>query len=98
MLIDAKQWRRKDSYGAMSKAANLQYRRAIALKKNIEVFSNLIEDILRNTISIRKRLPFILVPIMVTLDTILITYFYSLTQSYINESSLTLEQSLARIT
>ena len=39
LLIDAKQWRRKDSFSALNNAADLQYRRAIALKKNPEAFS-----------------------------------------------------------
>ena len=40
LIIDAKQWKRKDSYGAMNKAANLQYQRVIALKKNPETFAD----------------------------------------------------------
>jgi hypothetical protein len=68
LLIDAKQWKRKDSYNALSKAANLQFRRTIALKNNIETFSNMIQELLTRKGNIRKRLPFILIPIMVTLE------------------------------
>ena len=42
LIIDAKQWKRKDSYGAMNKAANLQYQRVVALKDNPEIISSLI--------------------------------------------------------
>ncbi|NHJ25589.1 MAG: hypothetical protein EAX89_13480 [Candidatus Lokiarchaeota archaeon] len=68
LLIDAKQWRRKDSYHAISKAANLQFRRTFALKNNPETFSNLIQQLLTLKVNIKKRLPFILIPIMVTLE------------------------------
>ncbi|MFW9901502.1 MAG: NERD domain-containing protein [Candidatus Thorarchaeota archaeon] len=68
LIIDAKQWKRKDSYGAINKAANLQVRRVVALKENPEILSNLIQRLLGNHINIKKRLPLILVPIMVTLE------------------------------
>jgi len=68
LIIDAKQWRRKDSFSAMSKAANLQYRRVLALKKNPDVFANLIHKLLGVSPSIKGRLPFILMPMMVTLE------------------------------
>ncbi len=68
LLIDAKQWKRKDSFSSINKAADLQYRRAIALKKNPEIFSMLIQKLLGNNLNLRKRLPFILIPIMVTLE------------------------------
>ncbi len=69
LIIDAKQWRRKDSYGAMNKAANLQYQRVVALKRNPETLSDLIQKLLGMNFKIRKRLPFTLIPIMVTLET-----------------------------
>ena len=69
LIIDAKQWKRKDSYGAMNKAANLQYQRVVALKKNPETLSDLIQKLLGMNFKIRKRLPFTLIPIMVTLET-----------------------------
>ena len=68
LVIDAKQWKRKDSYSAMNKAANLQYQRVIALKKNPEILSNLIQNLLGMKFNFRKRLPFILIPVMVTLE------------------------------
>jgi len=68
LVIDAKQWRRKDSFGAINKAANLQLRRVQALKHNPEVFSKLIEDLMGVNPRIRKRFPFFLVPMMVTIE------------------------------
>ena len=69
LVIDAKQWKRKDSYGAMNKAANLQYQRVVALKKNPETISDLIQKLLGMRCNVRKRLPFTLIPLMVTLET-----------------------------
>ncbi len=69
LIIDAKQWKRKDSYGAMNKAANLQYQRVVALKKNPETISDLIQKLLGMSCNVRKRLPFTLIPLMVTLET-----------------------------
>jgi len=68
LVIDAKQWKRKDSYSAMNKAGNLQYQRTIALKKNPEILSNLIQNLLGMKFNFRKKLPFILIPVMVTLE------------------------------
>ncbi len=68
LLVDAKQWRRKDSFSSINKAANLQYQRTIALEKNPEVFSKLIQLLLGNNINTKKLLPFILIPMMVTLE------------------------------
>lgn len=68
LLIDAKQWNRKDSYSALNKAANLQYNRTKALKRNLDAFTPLIQQLLGNNHSIKKHLPFILIPIMVTLE------------------------------
>ena len=68
LLIDAKQWRRKDSFASLSKAADLQYRRAIALKKNPEIFSRLIQKFFGPKFNLKKRLPFIIIPVMVTLE------------------------------
>ncbi|MFX0047814.1 MAG: NERD domain-containing protein [Candidatus Hermodarchaeota archaeon] len=69
LIIDAKEWKRKDSYSAMNKAANLQYQRVIALKNNTETISNLIQKLLGMSFSVQKRLPFTLIPIMVSLET-----------------------------
>ena len=68
LIMDAKQWKRKDSYSAMNKAANLQYQRVVALKNNPEIFSDLLQKLLGMNFSLSKRLPLILIPIMVTLE------------------------------
>jgi hypothetical protein len=68
LIIDAKQWKRKDSYSSMNKAANMQFQRTIALKKNPEAFSKLIHYLLGINPVIRNFLPFRLLPIMVTLE------------------------------
>lgn len=68
LIIDAKQWNRKDTFSSLNKAANLQYRRVLALKQNPEVFSNLIMNLLEPSMSLKKYLPFILIPIMVTIE------------------------------
>ncbi|MFX1550946.1 MAG: hypothetical protein ACFFB9_11340 [Promethearchaeota archaeon] len=68
LLIDAKQWKRKDCFGSINKAADLQYQRAIALKKNPEFFSKIIQDSLGTKLNLRKRLPFLLIPVMVTFE------------------------------
>lgn len=68
LIIDAKQWKRKDSYGSMNKAANLQFQRAIALKKNPVAFSKLIHNLLGINPNLKNFLPFNLIPIMVTLE------------------------------
>lgn len=68
LLIDAKQWRRKDSFSSISKAADLQYQRAIALKKNPEFFSAFIQKLLGIKTKLHRRLPLILIPMMVTLE------------------------------
>ncbi|MFX0073886.1 MAG: NERD domain-containing protein [Candidatus Hermodarchaeota archaeon] len=69
LIIDAKQWKRKDSYGAINKAANLQYQRVVALKDNPEILSTLIQKLLGVSYNVKKRLPFTLIPMMVTLET-----------------------------
>ena len=69
LIVDAKQWKRKDSYSAMNKAANLQYQRVVALKKNPETISDLVQSLLGMRYNVRKKLPFTLIPIMVTLET-----------------------------
>jgi len=66
LLIDAKQWRRKDSFSSINKAADLQYQRAIALKKNPEFISELIQKLLGINTKIQKG--FFLIPMMVTLE------------------------------
>jgi hypothetical protein len=67
LIIDAKQWKRRDCFSSINKAANLQLQRIIALKKNPDAFSQLIHELLGKDPKI-KTLPFILLPIMVTLE------------------------------
>ena len=66
LIIDAKQWKNRDSYSAINKAANLQYRRVLALKKNPEIFSNLIQQLVG--LNHKKKLPLVLIPMMLTLE------------------------------
>ncbi len=68
LVIDAKQWKRRDTYGLLNKAANKQYHRILALKANPVVFAGLITDILGENPNLKKYLPFILIPVMVTLE------------------------------
>ncbi|MFX1408258.1 MAG: hypothetical protein ACFFBW_15010 [Promethearchaeota archaeon] len=68
LLIDAKQWRHKDLYSSINKAANLQYQRVVALKKNPDAFSRLIYKLLGIDPFIKKHLPLKLIPIMVTIE------------------------------
>ena len=68
LLIDCKQWKRKDSYSAMNKAANLQFRRAIALEKNNEILSELIQSLVGIKKSQKIKPPLSLIPVMVTLE------------------------------
>lgn len=68
LIIDAKQWVNKDSFSAMNKAANHQYQRALALQLNPEIFSDMVQNILGTSESIEKCLPFIVVPVMVSLE------------------------------
>ena len=68
LVIDAKQWKRRDTYGLLNKAANKQYHRIVALKQNPTAFARLITEILGEEPNLKKNLPFILIPIMVTLE------------------------------
>ncbi|KKK41447.1 hypothetical protein LCGC14_0895150 [marine sediment metagenome] len=68
LIIDAKQWKRKDSYGSMNKAANLQFSRCIALKENSVAFSNLLLKLIGKISNFKKKIPFLLIPIIVTLE------------------------------
>ncbi len=68
LIIDAKQWKRKDSFNSINKAANLQLQRVIALKKNPEAFSKLVQELLGIDPNLNKYLPFKLIPLMVTLE------------------------------
>jgi len=68
LIIDAKQWKRKDSFNSLNKAANLQFQRVRSLSQNPEIFSRLISSILGNLPNLKKHLPFTLIPMMVTLE------------------------------
>ncbi|MFX1572548.1 MAG: NERD domain-containing protein [Promethearchaeota archaeon] len=68
LIIDAKQWKRKDIFNSLNEAANLQLRRVLALKQNPEVFSNLIMKLFEQNVCIKNYLPFILIPLMVTIE------------------------------
>ncbi|MHA2036657.1 MAG: NERD domain-containing protein [Promethearchaeota archaeon] len=68
LIIDAKQWKRKDTYGLLNNAATKQYQQMIALKNNPEIFGKLVSEILGEEPNLKKHLPFILIPIMVTLE------------------------------
>jgi hypothetical protein len=68
LIIDAKHWQRRDPYSSLNKAANLQYQRVRAVKKNPEVTSKLMHRLLGNNPNLKNRLPLKLIPIMVTLE------------------------------
>lgn len=68
LIIDAKQWKHRDTYSLLNKAGNKQYHRILALKKNPVVFGRLITEILGEEPNLKKHLPFILIPIIVTLE------------------------------
>jgi len=68
LVIDAKQWKRRDTYGLLNKAAKKQYHRVLALRENPVAFTGLIADILGKNPNLKIKLPFILIPVMVTLE------------------------------
>ena len=68
LLIDAKQWRRRDSYRSLNKAANLQCHRAIILKNNPEILSELIQKLRGKGLNYKIKLPLLIIPVMVTLE------------------------------
>jgi hypothetical protein len=68
LLIDAKQWNKRDPPSAINKAANLQYQRAEALKRNPDIVGDLMKQLSNRHSEIRKHLPLIVLPIMVTLE------------------------------
>ena len=68
LVIDAKQWKRRDVYSSMNKAANLQYQRVLALHKNSEILSNLINKLLRVPQQIKHILPITIIPLMITFE------------------------------
>ncbi|MFX0042405.1 MAG: hypothetical protein ACFE8L_05800 [Candidatus Hodarchaeota archaeon] len=68
LVIDAKQWKHKDTYASLNRAANLQFQRVLALKKNQSAFTRLIHVVLGMNPDFKKKLPLILIPIMVTIE------------------------------
>ncbi|MFX1316079.1 MAG: hypothetical protein ACFE9T_09470 [Promethearchaeota archaeon] len=68
LIIDAKQWKHKDLYSSLNKAADLQYQRVFALKENPEVFSELVQELNGIESNIKRNLPFILIPVIVTIE------------------------------
>ena len=68
LVIDAKQWKHKDSYSSLNKAANLQFQRVLALKKNQYAFFRLIQELMGVNPDFKKKLPLLLIPLMVTIE------------------------------
>ncbi|MFX1234057.1 MAG: hypothetical protein ACFFBY_05800 [Promethearchaeota archaeon] len=68
LLIDAKQWNKRDAFSALNKAANLQYQRALTLQKNSEILSDLIQSLIGPKNFLKIKLPIIIIPIIVTLE------------------------------
>ena len=68
LVIDAKQWNRKDTYSTLNKAANQQYSRIKALSQNSVAFSRLLAELLGERTNFQKYLPFNLIPMVVTLE------------------------------
>lgn len=68
LIIDAKQWSRRDVFSTMNKAANLQYQRVIALYNNPEVLKELIETLTQGKKRLKDVLPLTLLPMMATLE------------------------------
>ena len=64
LLIDAKQWKRKDSFSAMNKAGDLQVERANALVHNPEIINTLLKELGMRKIAEKM----ILIPFMVSLE------------------------------
>ncbi len=68
LLIDAKQWKKRDIYSTINKAANLQYQRAQVLQKNPEILSNLMQSLIGQKINLKIRMPLIIIPLIVTFE------------------------------
>ncbi len=66
LIIDAKQWKHRDTFGSLNKAATKQYHRLLALKRNPGVFAKLISEILGEKPNKKKHFPLILIPVIVT--------------------------------
>ncbi|MFW9823897.1 MAG: NERD domain-containing protein [Candidatus Thorarchaeota archaeon] len=68
LIIDAKQWKRRDTYNVLNKAATKQYHRILALKQNPIVFTKLFIKILGKLPNLLHQSHYILIPLMVTLE------------------------------
>lgn len=68
LLIDAKQWKKRDIYSTLNKAANLQFQRALILQKNPEILSNLTQSLIGKNCFIKIKLPLIIIPLIVTFE------------------------------
>ncbi|MBD3198180.1 MAG: hypothetical protein GF317_24230 [Candidatus Lokiarchaeota archaeon] len=68
LLIDAKQWKKREPYQALNNAANTQLQRTIALNNNRNILSSIIFDLTNGKVNLKKMLPLNLIPLMVTLE------------------------------
>ncbi|MFX0018320.1 MAG: hypothetical protein ACFFDL_05210 [Promethearchaeota archaeon] len=68
LLIDAKQWKKRDVYSMINKAANLQYQRALVLQKNPELLSSLVQSLIGKNGNLKIRMPIIIIPLIVTFE------------------------------
>ncbi|MFX1492657.1 MAG: hypothetical protein ACFFBZ_00080 [Promethearchaeota archaeon] len=68
LVIDAKQWKKRDIYSMINKAANLQYQRALVLQKNPEILSSLMQSLIGQRSNWKIKMPIIIIPLMVTLE------------------------------
>lgn len=68
LIIDAKQWNKRDLFSSLNKAANLQFRRIIALHNNEEKLNNLVIKLFKSNNNVKKYLPLKLIPMIITLE------------------------------
>ncbi len=68
LVIDGKQWKKKDPYSAINKAANLQFQRVEALKNNPDIFADLLQKLIGNSKNMKRYLPFTILPMMCTFE------------------------------
>lgn len=68
LLIDSKQWKKRNIYNALNKAANLQNQRVFILKKNPEILSDLIQSLIGKNCHLKIKLPLNMIPVIVTFE------------------------------
>ncbi|MHA1148881.1 MAG: hypothetical protein ACTSR8_11645 [Promethearchaeota archaeon] len=68
LVIDGKQWKHRDVYSSMNKAANIQFQRVLALNKNRDILLKIIGKLVSSSQQIKRILPITIIPIMVTLE------------------------------